>query len=492
MLEKIKNNLTNIIFGIIFIYIFVLNIVKIGENNSNIIILYVSAIVLFVFILKKIILIKDTKIINKISKIILFINFGILIYLGCKLRVGFTWDYGNIQTMAIEYANFGSIQTRYYFTYITRCPNNRLITILLSIIYKAFHIIFGIKERASYCILSIIINSSIIAVSYFFTYKLAQKVKGDKFAFIILIFIELMLPMSSYSAIFYSDTIGLFFIPVIILLYLKFKESNKIKYLILSTIISLIGFEIKATIIFSLIAILIDIICNNKFKLILKNSFIIILVFIISYLFMDISMDYFFNIKSEDKELYMFPHTHHIMMALNKTGGYVYDDVLYTLSFNTYDKKIDANIEKIKERIEKRGISGTLHHMFYTKMVRTWTDSNFASSNYLNRQPIYNNFFNSFINKGGENYKYYKMYTDIYWLFILSGMILASVIYKEKNEIITMCKIIITFLTLFLIIWECNSRYVIHMMPLIILISGYGWYNLINKIPPKLLISSKK
>lgn len=485
MLNKIETKVFSGCFLLFSIYIFILNVIEIQKNNYWVIIFSLVAIgLIFLAFKKRFLAFKNKKLLRILTILIFVLNFAFSLYLGYKLMVKFNWDYGVVQRNAINYAFNKEIDFN-NLTYFIRYPNNRLILIFLSSIYRMFHTIFGVSSTSFFVHVSIFINCIFIELAYFFTYLLAKKYRNEHFAFVVLLLLFLMIPLLAYSAIFYSDTLSLPFYPLLIYLYLKYKESNidksKIWYLILISTISLIGFMIKATVIFALFAIIIDIICNNKFVSILKSLIIIILVFAGVYLALDKGMNAILNITESVKDKYQFPYTHHVMMMLNKTGGYIEEDVTYTKSFNTISEKKKANIEKIKERLEERGFFGTIYHLGVKKMIRTWTDSSFAARDYLGRSPEESNIWNSIITTNGENYKYFYIYTSIYWLIMILGLILTFVSRKEKNDIITLSMIIIILLALFLTIWECNSRYVLQIVPVIVLTAIAGWSNFMKK-----------
>ena len=477
MLRKLEFRITTIIFLLIIGYILFLNSIKLVDLGFIAFIPLGLLVLLLIFCIKKVLKIENTKFLNIISIVVLIFNFVFFIYLGYKLRVEYHWDYGEIHKLAISYSNDGFIKFS-NLIYLLRYPNNRFITMILSLIFKVAHAIFGVESADNYRMISIFTNAIFINISYILTYILSRKINGDKFAFIVLLFMEIMLPLLSYSAIFYTDTVGLLFFPLILLMYIFYKEKKDYKYLILIGIFSYIGFSIKATIIFALLAILCDIVCSNKFKGAIKNCLIILGTFIFFYIVLNNGMNAFFNIKKDDANRYTFPHTHHVMMMLNKTGGFNADDVYYTEKFPTYEEKKKANIEVIKKRIGERGVGGTLYHLFYTKWVRTWTDGTFASSIYLSRGSIDNNFWTNLIPINSKNYNSYYLYSTILWLIIVVGMITTL---SNKDENILLMKMIIIMLAMFLTIWECNPRYVVQVIPIIVVLAASGWYKLFDK-----------
>ena len=130
--------------------------------------------------------------------------------------------------------------------------------------------------------------------------------------------------------------------------------------------------------------------------------------------------------------------------------------------------------------------------LLLNKKIRTWTNSTFASSDYIGRNPINKNVFNKYMSQEENDFIYYKIYTDAYWIILLIGMILA-VIYKQNTDsTVFISKQVLIFYIIFLTIWECNSRYIVNILPIIILISGYGWYNLLNKFKKMIYNNIKK
>ncbi len=477
MLKKIENNFVYILFLIFSIYILFLNIIGLREMVVLKVILTIIMSFLLIFLIKKIMLYKNKKYIKIISILLLILDFILMLYLGYKLRVDFSWDYGIVQSEAINYGINGNI-SRENLIYYIKYPNNRLLFATLAVIYRIVNFVLGVTAQRYFVYVSIIIGSFLITLSYFLTYLLAKKYKDENFGLVVLIILSLMIPLLSYSAILYSDTPSLFFFPLILLLYLKYKDNKKLIYLLLISIISVIGFEIKATIIFAFLAIIVDIICNNKFIDILKRVFIMLIIFVIAHLIFSASMNKVLKITDSDIDRYNVPYTHFVMMTLNESGGFNEDDVVFTNSFNTKKEKTNENIRVIKERLNNRGVLGTLHHLFIKKMIRTWNRSDFAISDYINRYPIKKNYLNNIIGESGDYFKYFKVYTDAYYLIIIIGLIMSY--FKKNKDINILIMMIILFLTMFLTIWECNSRYVVQLLPIIVLLSLSGWVNTIE------------
>ena len=109
------------------------------------------------------------------------------------MAVNFSWDYGCIQNTAIGYAENGTFEgIEYYIMY----SNNLLLGVSLSVFYKIINLIVGTMSSRNYLYCSIVLNAILISGSIFLYYLIAKKVKGEKFALLMTIFMVMCLPIS--------------------------------------------------------------------------------------------------------------------------------------------------------------------------------------------------------------------------------------------------------------------------------------------------------
>ncbi len=470
----------NFFFLVFFIYVFVLNILNIGNISWFAFLLLPVFILLSVFTIKKIITIKDNQLLHKINKIIQIINFIFLIFMGFSLRVGFSWDYGGLQRYAINYARTGSYED---VVYLAIYPNNQFIFWFLSVFYRVVFWLFGDVSDMFYLGTSIVLNACFISLAVYLYSLLAKKIKNEKFSLLVTIFTVIFLPIASYTSIFYTDTTALFFVPLILLLYLKYLKKEKIIYLLLISFVSVMAFSLKATLIFCLFAIVLDLFIKNDFLPFFKKFVIVLVTCLISLTVVNNLLSSFFKIDDAMYDRYKFPHTHHVMMALypGATGGYISEEVQYTKSFTNYNAKKKANLKVIKKRLKNYGVSGTLKHLAYTKVNKVWTNVAFGSDNYTSRYPFnYSKVF-QVISMTGKYHKYSLIYLYVLWIFFIVGLLMASLKRTVlKHGFLQISKVIILLLAFFLMIWEANSRYLVQILPLIVLASISGWYEMIN------------
>ena len=163
-----------------------------------------------------------------------------------------SWDAGAIQTIANNYIKTGNTDPdnkAWEYNYLLRYDNNITITYFVVIIYRIANFV-GIDKD----ILLIFINNILILLSSLFIMAIIY-VKFNKSVFsIISTFIIAIINFSPYSTVFYTDTVGLFFVSsqlFILLLIERYAKRNNVYVLkiltILLGILAYLGYAIKPT-----------------------------------------------------------------------------------------------------------------------------------------------------------------------------------------------------------------------------------------------------
>lgn len=182
-----------------------------------------------------------------------------------------------------------------------------------------------------------------------------------------------------------------------------------------------------------------------------------------------------------------YPYTHWIMMGLVGNGGYSHDDDKFTAQiYDDFGKKQaeKENIRIIKERIRNMGVSGYAKFLD-NKMITTWNDGTYFSPEKLCREPYYPDSFvyNHIVGNQNQIFVYISQISHI---LIILGIVLSGLCtYKDKEDEITFAQIAIFGNLLFLLIWETRSRYLVYFLPIMIVVSIYGYskmYSIIKKI----------
>ena len=480
-MKKILKNIFTILFIIISVWILILNLyVTITNHNILSIVLIIPILIFLYFIINKIkaIKIKQKKFWITFSCIITLI---FIIIIGLETRVELGWDYGRVIRTAYDMEKGNNILRSYFAMY----PNNLMLLFIENIIAK---IVIFLKPSISLggfkCAL-ILVNALIVFANLFMINYLVKNKFGKKAVIVSSILSILYCPLYLYTAILYTDTIGMFLSLFALLLYYFYDKSKnqKAKNILFFLIILLItiGFKIKATNLFIIIALMVEFFFEKKYKQIIIS----ILVFIVLIIPVNLLNNQVLKLTEEEMESYNFPYTHWVMMSLNPNsqGGFNADDLFFTQKFTTIESKKKANIEVLKRRIEDYGPKGLANRMFITKSIRTWTNPSLSTEDYLERNKIKRNIINESVTTHGKYYKFYNIYiTSIYLILILGLVISGYYELKKHNNFIFISQLLIMGFFIFELVWECNSRYLVSFIPYILIPASVSYTNIFNKI----------
>ncbi|MGF2190722.1 hypothetical protein ACQUD0_10330 [Vagococcus fluvialis] len=479
-LSKISYKIFYCLFIPFLLWIFVLNL-RVDFTANPYIILFFSFIVISFLLIKNFFLNNDFSI-NKSNRysglielelwLLLFI---VVTIIGLLLRVTPSWDYDAVHRYSLEWTKKGSIENISYFA---RYPNNNLVLLITTFFYKIINFFLPNSSEELFIKYSIVFNSILVTSSIYFTSQSAKVLYGNRFKYISIAFLIFFTPTLFYTEIFYTDTLGLFLVSVISYILVITLKNFNLKHSILLGIIFAFGFKIKAFIIIILIACIIVLFLKEKLKILEKFLLIFLLIttFFCSNLLLSTTMDKIIGIDEELYYEFQFPTSHWIMMSLNPEyeGGFNQDDYAETRDTNGKENKKKLINKKIEARVDNFGIDGLLKHGFLTKMKRTWTVGSMATDDYASRQNIHNTFLQDFIIIKGKKHHIYYFWSQATHLFLIFLILLSGLLsfIKRKNEI-DLFNISILGLILFLIIWECNSRYLFSFIPLFLLASQY-------------------
>lgn len=404
--------------------------------------------------------------------------FGML-YFSYRMRQTFgvdTWDFTRIQIDAAEKAGgYQGVNISYYAKY----KNNQFTYLLLTLLFRS---VLWLAPNASGEVLNqcaMTLNCAAILMAIILVFCAIKRSRGTHFAFAAGIFLLLYTPLWLYSPIYYTDTLGLPFIVLPLLLY-TFLESGKtarnVVLFCIMGVVCAIGMKIKMSIVFIFIAIGILFLLLDRQKLrwlfVLSGTAALVLIAFVLQLGIDRTM----HITKEDYDRSQFPYLHWVMMSLGENGGYDAQMVKYTASFETMEERKTAVVEKTKELLEERGFAGTVKHVFVTKMMHTWGDGTMSGTYYLGREPAENGVFRKYFTQKGESFRYVYIYLQTVHLMLLFGVMISGLwmFRKPEGDVVSAMRISVFGLLVFLLIWECNARYLVHIAPFLVIVSTDG------------------
>ena len=482
-LQKINKEIliifATLLLWVIFMGILDYNIIIFNYNPIYLIVgiaLYIP-ILLFLYI----------KIIPKIekNKYLPYIIWGIFtilcVTISLILKVNPSWDMGTVHNIAIDYASSGHTESNYLYQF----PNNIMLMLIYYIIFKFFIIL----KVTDYVTISTIFNALIISLTVLLLYVNVKKMFDNKKALMVLIISLFTTPLYLYGAIYYTDTLSMFMVMLMIYVFLKLKEFNgKLACrLILSAFLGMIIFmaiKIKITTSFIIIAYFIFEMLNMNLKEFIKwDTLVILLTIIIMTIIFGIVVNKKILNNNELNDSLKIPMQNWIMIGLNGTGVYNDEDYAYIYQYPTYEEKKEASLEKIRERLGGFDSNTFIKHL-NQKLKYTWTDGTYFAPEKLRREPINYNTLHEIVLPSGKYCKYYKYlpqvmhFSMLILIFIVSLDLIKNKKFNDKNIIF----IITTFgFMLFFLIWENRSRYILTNVPIMMIIELNGIEILSNK-----------
>ncbi len=415
------------------------------------------------------------------------------------------WDVGfqiipNAEVIACrEYTKIDN----YYFSLY---PNNILLVFVFSIVIK----LATILHIENWYMGLIILQCAIYGIVGWLIYRVADILFKDKcYVLLVWVLYLCLCGFSPWVVIPYSDSVGLLFPVMILYLYLKYKQQSdlkaRLKKIVILTIVAYIGYKIKPQI--GIITIAIIIISYLEFldlwwkkektrknkdpqKLLELNLQTLgaVCIGIVIVNAMLVGICYISHIHV-DKNL-SFGATHFIMMGLNEDtkGVYNQDDVNFSASFTTKEKRRNANFEAIGERLKTYGPKQTLE-LVRAKILTDYNDGSFAWG-------CEGKFFIEYFSHGntelraiaesiyypqGQFFNKFLSFVQMNWMSVLF-LSLFVFIKREKTNVIWIMMLSVIGLTLFEILFEARARYLFTYVPIYILLACLGLQSVIENV----------
>lgn len=435
------------------------------------------------------------KLIVKLS-IILFLIQAYVFY-NCYFITG--WDSEVVVRVAdaIAMGNQEILTNDWYEWYFSTYPNNKLMVIVFAILLKLNSYIGFIAEKQYFLILFLCMLSCLTG---YLLFKTIEHMSNSVYAYFAWFLYVIHVGISPWLFIPYSDSLGLIFPLAIVRIYQKLQNRKHVlfKWAIIGAG-AYFGYNIKPQILITMIALLIiDVLqflkqCNKKmFKAYIKNYCIC---FFSMFLAMIINVNIIlpcFAIETE-KELAVGP-THYMMMGLNSNsyGGYDYDDVVFSTSFDNKKDRKENNIQKIKERIEGYGFWGLgkfmIHKIAYIYHTGTYAwrqEGRFIVEIIEDRNNLSSPLLKKFYYNNEENKECaFDVMEYVIWLTMLTCAVGVAFCEKQsfKNDP-TYYVIIISLigLNIFELLFEARGRYLFIYSPFYVFVALFGlkgWKNL--------------
>ncbi len=437
---------------------------------------------------------------NKVVNICTGLFFLVQIYVCYNIFFVTGWDSGAFIVPAagtlLGNGDTSGLNDAYFSVY----PNNLLIVNIYCLILKINRMAGVFK--GDYQLMSIVIcNCAISSLTCRLLYQIGVKKFGKGYAFVGYAVSFVLIGLSPWMVICYSDSFALFMPILIIYIYMNEKICYIIKYVMIF-VVGYLGYCIKPQVIIVVIAILgveiIKRIGKTDIKL-LKRDVMAIGISIAFILCLMICMQKLYESEGFDTDSNKkFGLTHFFMMGLNpdRLGVWSGEDVQISMECENQKERAEKNIEVSKKRLKEYGLLGYMEFLS-KKMLTNYNDGTFAwgvEGGFYSIIPENINTYVSvklkeFFYNDGSHYWLFSLGEQCIWILTII-LVMAETMFavfarrrKADYEYVIFILSIIG-ITIFELMFEARARYVYIYAPMFLLVAIYGFRD-INEIISK-------
>lgn len=334
-----------------------------------------------------------------------------------------------------------------------------------------------------------------ITVSVFLSGIIAKAIAGTSTGYLAYALSLVFVGLSPWMFVPYSDSYGLIG-PMLTLFFYTAIKKPWVKWPGI-LFFSLVGYNIKPTAIFILLAIVFIEVCRivsiarthrpfNKRKDANRKLIVGGLTAITASTSIVLALAFCAQMKPSEVQVDpddAFSAAHFLMMGSNEESKGIYSekDVSFSSSFKTQRERTDADIKEWQSRIYNMGPGGVMS-LFAKKTLTNFNDGSLAWGvegtffKSLHGSPGLVRDFYGIPNEANESQQDY-LYDDIAhftWLLILWGCVLSGLNQRPTQEEIAIYLSLFA-LSIFLMLFEARARYLFLFAPYFCIAAALGW-----------------
>lgn len=395
------------------------------------------------------------------------------------------WDAGTVLSAAVGVATGHSLNDYQY--YLSAYPNNLMIIWIYALVAKAA-VRMGLEAQAYYVVLvfQCVVCWATGLLVYYVALCLKKRYALAYFAYTIYL---LLVGLSPWVAIPYTDAVALIFPMAVLALYVQKPEKPAflaLKWFLIAGV-SWMGFKIKPQVLILTIAIVIVQFASllwekKRSRRIMGTGMAAFFVGICCAVLLSRVMVGSLDVEINPEQSFGLPH--YFMMGLNTESMGVYEnqDVKYSESFPTVEERRRMDLVLAGERLREMGPGGLMRQL-HRKVLTNYNDGTFCwggegafydeileeKDGWLS--PFLRNlYYNG--EQEGRYYRYWNCFAQLLWLAILTMSILA--VWKLKDPDTAVMLLAIVGVSLFQIIFEARGRYLYHYAPVYVMLAVIG------------------
>lgn len=326
-----------------------------------------------------------------------------------------------------------------------------------------------LRSDTAYACLGIL-NSCFILLGIGSAVLAAKREKGDRAALLMLVGSLLFLPYYLNAYKLYSDPMSMTFVGLTIWLTIEADHAQKKTGLLrlLAGLSAGIGILLKGSVLILTVAavIYLAVRLDTWRKRGKEIGCVLLGVLLVTQAW---------AIRSEDlpwldtsrSDRYELPFMHWVMMASHKDGGFVQEDLDYSLSFETLTEKKAATKDRYIRNVKEQGLVGYMKFIV-VKTVNTFSDGMYSQQDHLDQ--FRERAIGRWISSDGPYHVCVKLYTSVALGFLYLAVAVSAILGSRRKTGAPLFFHICMFgLILFFALWESKSRYLFNFTPVFLL-----------------------
>lgn len=368
--------------------------------------------------------------------------------------------------------------------YFSSFPNNQFIVFIQSLILRVNRIC-GVLDKEGYMLMNLI-QCTLCTLTGKLLFEIIEILTESKaYALTGWIFFVILLGLSGWNVVTYTDMMGLIFPTAILRTYLSLRNKRRIilKWTLIFALVYW-GFKMKPTAGIMMLAILIaegiHIIGSIKkscVKEILTKSVKIFCAGVMSVVIYSTLFSVAINSTGLiiDKEANTGA-LHMVMMGMNPANDGVWygDDVSLSQGITNKNERTKAQIGVIKQRLSDYGVKGFIRHMCKKSLI-IFNDGTFAWGSEggfydvvcEDKNEVFSPILKSLYYNGGSRYLWLSSIEQMAWIVTLFLSVGITLNRKSKEELAVILSLV--GIIIFNFMFEARARYIMLYVPIFIL-----------------------
>lgn len=416
---------------------------------------------------------------TKILAVFLAVMFVSELIFGIILRYDPMWDVGAVQKGAAEWARTGTFAE--YYWYYSGFQNNLGSMAFLALFFK-IALIFGITD---FYAVGVFITCVMLCITMALSSLTCRELSSTRNAVFVLLIYAMSAQYWFMGGAVYTDAMSMLFPVLIFWLYLKSKDMQGRKKLLIYVCMGLaaaVGSLIKFTVIIMALAVVIAMCFREKPRETVSAAACMGLVLAIVTACFNAHI-YSSHLDRETVRKEGRPYVHWIMMGLKGDGRYNPSDYEFTDSFSDPDKKRAEIRKEIGNRVKSLGVTG-IFNLITKKSVLDFGDGTYGIDDFLQISPQNETKLHDWVLSDGKHYKTYGTYATGMHMVVMIFMLMSAWVMafrkdsdKEKQFALYLA---VFGVWLFLMMWETNRRYFSNFAPVIFIMAALGADNFMS------------